>query len=1564
MTLRAWLLAAAFVAAVALLVHETRSSPDEPRGRAQKDFQAGNFRDALEQFRKLALDPKDDERRVGGDLTAGITCLERLGREDEVDAFREAVIRAHQKNWRLLHAAADSFARGNHYGFLIGGQFVRGNQRGGGESVTSLERDRVRALQLMQQAIPLVQNEPDHAAVGSFYVDLANQVSIGRNGSEAWKLQVLTDLSKLPDYEPGGRFRFRRFRGEATSGAPVDADGNPIFYHVPARYESAKSDGERWRWALAQAAEISPAHKNVASREFADFLHSQFGVQTLLSFGRLDDSDADEQSGPYGPLTLSTLKDDETIARLATGIKRFGLPDEFNFIRIYRDIAASGHNVPADRSLTSLAEIYESRRQYPRAAEVWREYIRRFGPGDREWRTKRLDQIVGNWGRFESTPTQPATAGRTIGFRFRNGSRVDLEAHEIRIDKLLADVKAYLKSSPKQVDWQRMEISNIGYRLINENQSQYLGERIAQWTVSLKPRANHFDRRTEIATPLQKAGAYLVTAKMAGGNTSHIVLWIADTVLVHKPLAHRATYFVADAFSGKPIAGANVEFFGWQFKNQLEGGRYESHIETTDFAEFSDADGQVIRELKNSADNYQWIVMARTKEGRLAFSGFGSNWWTNEQDYNQNKAFAITDRPVYRPGQPVKFKFWARNARYEAAADSPFAGQKFKIRITNPQGETAFEKIYTADAYGGFDGTFTLPPEAALGEYGLGIIDNNAIYGNVAFRVEEYKKPEFEVQVEAPKEPVRLGDKVTARIKASYYFGGPVTQAHVHYKVTRNTYTARWYPLAVWDWLFGPGYWWFWPDSTWYPGWNEWGCLRPVGIVGSFGGPPEVVLDATVPIGPDGTVKITIDTALAKAVHGNLDQRYDITAEVVDQSRRTIVGTGQILVAKKPFQVIVATDRGYYHVGDPISANFEARTLDQKPVQGHGSATLYRVTYAADAKPAESVAQTWKLDTDERGDAQLNLKASQAGQYRLSYRLTDAKQQTIEGAVLLTVLGEGFDSAQFRFNDLELIADKREYAPGDKVRVLVNTNRLESTVVLYVKGWSTADAKPQLLRLKGKSTLVEIGVAQADMPNFFVEALTVSDGRVYYETREIVVPPEKRIVNVAVQPSAHDYKPGAKAGVKLKVTDLAGKPVVGSVVLAVYDKSVEYISGGTNIPEIREFFWGWRHQAGPRFDSSLDRESNNLVKNGEQGMGEIGIFAARGLLLDSSRSMSGDSTIVGMSSPGDGKFGPGHRKRTLSYNYLEVDQKFKDEAPAAATSDRAGKPNDQQQNEEAAVQPAVRAQFADTAFWAARLESDRDGLVDVSFPMPENLTTWKIRSWALSAGTRVGQGDAEIVTTKNLLLRMQAPRFFVETDEVVLSANVHNHLKTAKSVRVVLQLEGKSLTPMGETSRTVQIAAGGEARVDWRVKAVEHGEAVVRMQALTDEESDAMQMHFPVRIHGMLKTESYAGAIRPDRESASFQITVPSKRRVNDTLLEIRYSPTLAGAMVDALPYLVSYPHKTTDCTLYHFLPTVITQNILKRMHLDLAEIQEETDQSECTGAGRPGQAGGRLETI
>ncbi|MGE3314759.1 MAG: alpha-2-macroglobulin family protein, partial [Planctomycetaceae bacterium] len=434
-------------------------------------------------------------------------------------------------------------------------------------------------------------------------------------------------------------------------------------------------------------------------------------------------------------------------------------------------------------------------------------------------------------------------------------------------------------------------------------------------------------------------------------------------------------------------------------------------------------------------------------------------------------------------------------------------------------------------------------------------------------------------------------------------------------------------------------------------------------------------------------------------------------------------------------------------------------------------------------------------------------------------------------------------------------------------------------------------------------------------------------GKVYSETREVVVPPEKRVVNVSGVPNANDYKPGAPANVQLKLTDIDGKPIVGSTALTVYDKSVEYISGGSNVPEIREFFWKWRRHHLPQTYSSLNQQFHNLLRERETGMGNIGVF---GDLVDESAVANGGTMPMRA------------RQFGAPRSMMAKDGAMPESAAPAAMEAKSESGAAGSEVESQLVQPTVRSEFADTAYWAGSITADENGLAEISLKMPENLTTWKIRAWTMAHGTKVGQGEADVVTSKKLLVRLQAPRFFVEKDEVVLSANVHNYLDSAKSVKVSLELEGKTIEATDAVERTVEIPAGGEKRVDWRVKVVAPGEAVVRMKALTDEESDAMQMKFPVRVHGMLKTESFAGSIRPDKNSSKFGVDVPAQRRIRESRLEIRYSPTLAGAMVDALPYLVSYPHETTDCTLTRFVPTVITQNILKRMNVDLADVKQK----------------------
>jgi hypothetical protein len=334
----------AFIAALGFWATAAEGPSYKERHEAlAKAYQAGNYKDAYEGLRKLALDPAADPAEVGKVLETGVKCLRRLGRFDETDEFREATIKVHGTNWRLLWAAARLYCQDQqeiwrrphnndeieqHYGFMVAGKFYRGNHRGGGKYVSTFPRDRGRALQLMDQALQHTSKESDKAALAEFNLQFARLFLLGAGNHEPWRLQYLTNLKELPDFEEGYWYRGN------TQAAPVDADGNPVFHHLPKSYDKAESDGERWRWMLTQAMEFDPARRNEIETQFADFHYNQFEVQTMRWFGfYLPQDDGKAKTGTFA---MHTLKDTETIARLANGVKRFDVPDEFNWIKIYR----------------------------------------------------------------------------------------------------------------------------------------------------------------------------------------------------------------------------------------------------------------------------------------------------------------------------------------------------------------------------------------------------------------------------------------------------------------------------------------------------------------------------------------------------------------------------------------------------------------------------------------------------------------------------------------------------------------------------------------------------------------------------------------------------------------------------------------------------------------------------------------------------------------------------------------------------------------------------------------------------------------------------------------------------------------------------------------------------------------------------------------------------------------------------------------------------------------------------------------------------------------------------
>ncbi|MDE0838188.1 MAG: MG2 domain-containing protein, partial [Kiritimatiellae bacterium] len=1166
----------------------------------------GNWAEALDVYKQALDQPVDSNPQVVQALHGVHNCLNRLNRISELDTFVATVVSVHSNDWRMLSTTASILNSSQHYGYMIAGEYQRGQHRGGGKAKNSYLRDRHVALSLKHRAHALAR---EHATPREYIQECQSFAHMFRyvgGYHQSWRLLYMTDFDDVPDYDDG-----HYFPGHGrTRGAPSHADGEPVFHTVPTSFDAARTDGERWRWLLEEVRQASESGARSVRRNLADFAYQEFGVQTMASYGRFFDSgDADDDEGTSGPYAVHTLRDAETIARLASGVKRFNLPDDYNYIAHYKALLGDGNQL---NLLQKLATIYENRRQYPAAAACRRQIVDAHGPGHKDQFKKALDQIIKPWARFEPVVSQPAGKGATVDFQFRNGKEVAFKAEAIDVEALLRDVRAYLKSNPRKLDHHRINIGDIGYRLLEKNQRKYLKGRVAKWDLPLKPRASHFDRRLTVATPLQDAGAYFLTARIKGGNTSHIIIWLSDTVIVRKPLDKSTLVFVADARTGAPIPDAELSFFGYQQRYvdpKLHFGRRYT-IDTESFERKSDRNGLWQPEGDSFKENNRlsWMITARQGE-RFAYHGFMGAWYGNYYDhaYNQVKPYVVTDRPVYRPAQTVNYKVWLRRAQYDQDDVSQFANATVTARLYNPQNEKVAEVSLNADAYGGINSDYLLPDGAALGVYRFEIVN----YGNAqaTFRVEEYKKPEFQVSIDAPSEPVALGEKVTATINARYYFGAPVTDAKVTYKVKRQAHSAQWYPVGRWDWFYNPGYWWFAYDCEWYPGWHQWGCRAPW----PWWQPrqpvqPEIVAEQEVEIGADGTVSITFDTGPAKAMHGDQDHRYEITAEVVDASRRTITGRGSVLVARRPFKVYVWVDRGHYRVGDTVLANFSAQTLDQKPVAGDGRLRLFRVTYDRDGTPSETLVEKWDLPTNQEGQARQQLSADKSGQYRLSFTVTDAAKHEIEGGYVFTVVGNQDDGRGYRFNALELITDKREYAPGDAVQLKINRSREGGVVLLFDRAANGICKDPRVLRLDGKSMTTPLRVTKRDMPNFFVEALTVSDGKVHTEIREIIVPPEKRVLNVEVVASTNRYAPGEDATVKIKITDHEGKPSSGACAVSVYDKSDEYISGGSNVPEIREFFWKWRRTHRVSLQSSLSRVFQNRGLPKEATMGALGAF--------------------------------------------------------------------------------------------------------------------------------------------------------------------------------------------------------------------------------------------------------------------------------------------------------------------------------------------------------------------
>ena len=265
------------------------------------------------------------------------------------------------------------------------------------------------------------------------------------------------------------------------------------------------------------------------------------------------------------------------------------------------------------------------------------------------------------------------------------------------------------------------------------------------------------------------------------------------------------------------------------------------------------------------------------------------------------------------------------------------------------------------------------------------------------------------------------------------------------------------------------------------------------------------------------------------------------------------------------------------------------------------------------------------------------------------------------------------------------------------------------------------------------------------------------------------------------------------------------------------------------------------------------------------------------------------------------------------------------------------------------MQPKVRKAFPDTAYWVADVNTGSNGQATVRFNYPDAITSWRATTRGVTQDTMVGGAVVNTIVRKNLMVRLVVPRFFRRGDEITVSTIVQNYLPTEKVARVSMEFDGLQVIDGG--TKDVNVPSRGLMKVDYRVRVLNVDSARVLGKALTDVESDAMELTLPVVPFGVKLAIAKSGSIAGGGTSDTVQpLTFPPGAESGTRKLTISVTPSIAGTVFAALEFLTSYPYGCTEQTMSSFLPDVLVANAMQKLgvksNIDPADAEE-------AGAGR-----------
>jgi hypothetical protein len=260
------------------------------------------------------------------------------------------------------------------------------------------------------------------------------------------------------------------------------------------------------------------------------------------------------------------------------------------------------------------------------------------------------------------------------------------------------------------------------------------------------------------------------------------------------------------------------------------------------------------------------------------------------------------------------------------------------------------------------------------------------------------------------------------------------------------------------------------------------------------------------------------------------------------------------------------------------------------------------------------------------------------------------------------------------------------------------------------------------------------------------------------------------------------------------------------------------------------------------------------------------------------------------------------------------------------------------------VQPKIRKAFPDTAYWAPSIHTDAQGHAHVKFTFPDSLTTWRATVRAITNSSQAGSAIDRVIVRKNVIVRMGTPRFLRKGDQITIPVIAHNYLDQAK--QITLSLDIKGLDVVAGATKQINVASKADGTVLWRVKASSIGTADLIAKALTNQESDALELSFPIEASGVKQTVSHSGVGTSASVSTTIDFPANTDPAAHD--LHIEVSPSIAGSLFSALDDLTSYPWGCTEQTMSSFLPNVIVAETLKKLnltgHIDPADLTSKVN--------------------